>query len=280
MRRRKVPTNDKTSIVDHYNRVSPYYRALWGEHLHHGYWIRGDESKEIAQLQLVEYLAEAAGIRSHARILDIGCGFGASSIYLARKFQAQTTGISNSPVQVEMARQAAARASVPVDFFCMDAESIAFAETFDTLWSIESISHYQDVPGFFLNAAKLLDCGGTIALTDWFRKESVSPREQQKFLRPIEAGMLVKLHSMPQYEAWLTAAGFSLIRSEILNPHVSKTWELCLDIIRDKSLWKLAAMNGSEFLRFLDAFRAMRAGFASNCFVYGLLVAKTWPGAR
>jgi len=52
--------NEKARVLHHYDRVSPYYRSLWGEHLHHGYWIRGDESKEAAQLQLVEVLAKAA----------------------------------------------------------------------------------------------------------------------------------------------------------------------------------------------------------------------------
>jgi hypothetical protein len=26
--------NEKEKIRDHFDRVSPYYRALWGEHLH------------------------------------------------------------------------------------------------------------------------------------------------------------------------------------------------------------------------------------------------------
>ena len=45
--------NDKQTIREHYDAVSPYYRSLWGEHIHHGYWVRGDESKERAQLQLM-----------------------------------------------------------------------------------------------------------------------------------------------------------------------------------------------------------------------------------
>src|SRR5215472_12399495 len=75
--------NDKVKVREHYDRMSPYYRSLWGEHIHHGYWIRGDESKEAAQVQLTEHLAEAAGIEAGAKILDVGCGLGASSIYLA-----------------------------------------------------------------------------------------------------------------------------------------------------------------------------------------------------
>jgi len=270
--------NEKQRILDHYNRVSPYYRSLWGEHLHHGYWIRGDESKEAAQLQLVEHLAQAANIQPHLKILDVGCGFGASSIHFARKYRAQAIGINISPLQVEIAKQAAAQAGVHATFLCMDAESLdtqtnAF-EPFDVLWSIESISHYQDIPRFFASAAKLLRPGGTLALTDWFKRKSLSPREHKKFLYPIEDGMLVELHTMHDYENYLSAAGMRLTRSEILNQHTAKTWDFCLDIIKDESLWKLAASNGPAFLRFLRAFQAVRRGFSSGHFVYGLLVAQ------
>src|ERR1700719_2427703 len=91
-------SNDKHRIIEHYDVLSPYYRSLWGEHPHHGYWIRGDESKEKAQLQLIEHLAQLADIQRGADILDIGCGFGASSIYLAKHFNATVTGITISSV--------------------------------------------------------------------------------------------------------------------------------------------------------------------------------------
>jgi tocopherol O-methyltransferase len=265
--------NDKQRVLEHYNRASPYYRALWGEHLHHGYWILGDESKEVAQLQLVEHLAQAANVQPRARILDIGCGFGASSIYLACKFQAEAVGVTISPPQVEMANHAARQAGVSAKFLCMDAESLRFDESFDVLWSIESISHYEDVPGFFSRAARLLKPGGTFALTDWFKKEGLSPNEHKKFLHPIETGMLVELHTMPDYETWLASAGLRVSRSEILNQHTAQTWDFCLDIIKDKSLWQLAARHGPDFLRFLRAFKAMRRGYSSGHFVYGLIVA-------
>src|SRR5712672_4827037 len=89
-------SNDKHKIIEHYDLVSPYYRSLWGEHLHHGYWIHGYEPKEKAQLQLIEHLAQLADIQRGADILDIGCGFGASSIYLAKRYAATVTGITIS----------------------------------------------------------------------------------------------------------------------------------------------------------------------------------------
>src|ERR1700682_4290369 len=141
-------SNDKNKIVEHYDVLSPYYRSLWGEHLHHGYWIRGDESKEKAQLQLIEYLAQLADVKRGADILDIGCGFGASSIYLAKHFNATVTGITISPVQVEMANQAAALERLDARFLLMDAEAMDFQRQFDVLWSVESISHYQNLQSF------------------------------------------------------------------------------------------------------------------------------------
>jgi tocopherol O-methyltransferase len=119
-------SNDKDTIIEHYDLVSPYYRSLWGEHLHHGYWIRGDESKEEAQLQLIEHLAELAKIRPGWEILDIGCGYGGSSLYLAKNYNAAVTGITISPVQAEMAIQAAARQQLDAKFLVMDAEAMDF----------------------------------------------------------------------------------------------------------------------------------------------------------
>ena len=267
-------SNEKTRIVEHYDRVSPYYHSLWGEHIHHGYWIRGDESKETAQLQLIEHLACLAEVQQGSEVLDIGCGFGGSSLFLARKYGATATGITISPVQVEMANRSAAAAAARAKFLLMDAEDLHFAKLFDLLWSVESISHYQNIPKFFASAAKFLKPGGTFALTDWFKRESLSPNEYRKFIAPIDDGMMVNLHSMTDYAGYLESSGLEIVRREVLTPHCAKTWDLGLDIVKDKAFWALAAEWGSDFITYLRAFRAVRAAIASGAFVYGLFVAR------
>jgi len=266
--------NDKAKVREHYDRMSPYYHSLWGEHIHHGYWIRGDESKETAQVQLIEHLAEAARVQPDAQILDVGCGFGASSIYLARRYRAKATGITISTVQVEMANKAASTAGVNASFLLMDAEAMTFDKSFDVVWSVESISHYQDIPRFFTSAAKLLKPGGTLAITDWFKRKGLTLGEHKRFLHDLEHGMMVELQTMEDYARYMAAAGLKVVRREVLNKNCAKTWDFCLDIIKDKSLWGLAAQYGPAFVRFLRAFKDMRAGFASGNFIYGLIVAK------
>jgi tocopherol O-methyltransferase len=272
-------SNDKYRIIEHYDVVSPYYRSLWGEHLHHGYWIRGDEPKEKAQLQLIEHLARLADIQRGADILDIGCGFGATSIYLAKRYNATVTGITISSVQVEMASQAAAVERLDAKFLLMDAEAMDFQRQFDVLWSVESISHYQNLPRFFASAAKLLKPGGTFAITDWFKKENLTPDETRKSIEPIEKGMFVELQSMNEYEKLLASNGLQIMHREVLNKNCAKTWDLSLDIIKDKSFWLLAAKFGAHFVTYLKAFEAIRAGFASGNFVYGLFVASNSSNA-
>lgn len=148
--------NDTKDVSAFYDFASHYFRTLWGEHFHHGYWIRGDESRETAQNQLVDRLAARAAIKPGAKILDVGCGMGASSIYLAKNYGAIPTGITISPVQVQMANELAARDNVKARFLLMDAQDIVFDEFFDVIWSIESISHYQRKDAFFASAIPLL----------------------------------------------------------------------------------------------------------------------------
>jgi len=266
--------NDKQKIVEHYDFVSPYYHSLWGEHLHHGYWIRGDESKEVAQLQLTEHLAELANVQAGSAVLDIGCGFGASSLYLAKKYKARATGITISPVQVEMARKAAVAAQLDARFLLMDAEALDFPLQFDLLWSVESISHYHDHRSFFANAARFLKPGSTFALTDWFKRAGLSPAQTRKFIEPIDRGMYVDLETMDDYESHLVAGGLQIVHRQDLTRQCAKTWDLGLDMIRGKFFWALATKKGKDFVNYLRAFQAMRAAYASGNFVYGLFIAR------
>jgi tocopherol O-methyltransferase len=272
---RAIPRfNEKRKIIEYYDLASPYYHSMWGDHIHHGYWIRGDESKETAQIQLIEHLAQLANLKTGSRILDIGCGFGGSSLYLAKKYGASTTGITISPVQVQMAKEAAAKKNLDASFLLMDAEDMQFAQPFDMLWSVESISHYHDPRKFFASAVKFLKPGGCFALTDWFRKENIPPADKKKFIEPIEEGMMVELRGMNDYNDFLVSSGLQVVHRQDLTVNCAKSWDIGLDIITDKAFWSMAAKHGAELISSLKAFHAMRAGFASGNFVYGLFVAK------
>ena len=92
------PHVQKRVIRGHYNLSTPFYRLLWGPHIHHGYW-EADESPRAAQLQLTERLAALAKVATGQNLLDVGCGMGGSSIHLAESRGCHALGITISPLQ-------------------------------------------------------------------------------------------------------------------------------------------------------------------------------------
>src|SRR5262249_33214826 len=93
---RIVPMTDRAQLLDvireHYDPLSALYSALWGEHIHHGYW-EDHESPAVAQAQLVARLADRAKVPHGARVVDVGCGLGGSAFWLARHRDCSVTGI-------------------------------------------------------------------------------------------------------------------------------------------------------------------------------------------
>lgn len=266
--------NEKQRIVEHYNLLGPYYLNLWGEHLHHGYWVTGAESKEEAQLALTDHLAKAARIQRRALILDVGCGFGGSSLRLATRYQASVTGITISKTQAAIARQNAARADIAARFLVMDAEEITLGDKFDVIWSIEAISHFKDKAGFFAQARELLKPGGTLALMDWFKREQLTTAERRAYIAPIERGMLVELKTISEYGEMIRNAGLDIVIASDLSARCAKTWDVTKDLVKNPTLWRLARDCGIEFVRFLRSFSAMRKGFATGSFVYAMIIAR------
>ena len=269
--------NDTAAVQAHYDLASGHYHTLWGEHIHHGYWISGKESKEEAADNLIRLLVERAGLKPGARVLDIGCGIGGSSRYLARQHDARVTGVTISPVQVEMADRETAKGEFahPPEFRVADANNLPADlgdGTFDLLWSVEMISHLQDRDSLFRRASQLLKPGGRFAITDWWRDEGLSPTDQAKYIAPIEEGMLVDLPTFSEYARHIVNHGFRLLWFDDISDRVARTWDISLDQVSKPAVWGFALKHGAKLVEFLHSFKAMRAGFKSGAFRYPAMV--------
>lgn len=263
----------KEKIIQHYDEVSPYYRDLWGVHIHHGYWKTGLETKEEAQEQLIEQLIARAQIQPRATILDVGCGLGGTAIYLHKKLGGRVTGVTISPRQIQIGNELALSRGADVRLVLMDTETLTLDGSFDVVLSVEAISHLSRKADCFRSMARLLKAGGKLVIVDWFRSHTASPKQESEFLHPIERAMLVpKLESPSVYMKYVTGMGLKVIEFEDLSAKVQKTWDFAIDLIKNPALWKLAAARGRDFLAFLEGFRAMRAGYKSKALIYGMLI--------
>jgi tocopherol O-methyltransferase len=266
----------KESVKEHYDFLSPYYKKLWGNHIHHGYYVTGKESKEEAQENLIKLLTKKAEIKDNSTILDIGCGIGATSIWLAKRYDARVRGITISPVQVEMAREMAEMEQLTKtpEFLVMDADRLEIDNNYDVLWAVEMISHLQERKEFFSRCAKILNKNGVMVIADWFKKEGLNKNEIEEYIEPIEKGMLVTLSTSKDYIKELESNKLVLSYHEDISEQVKKTWDLCLDIIKKKEFWQLAISHGREIVAFLKSFSSMKKGFDSKTFTYEVIIVK------
>jgi len=264
----------KQKIKEHYDFVSPYYQKLWGNHIHHGYYTTGDETKEDAQEKLIKLLINKAQIKKGSKVLDIGCGIGATSIYLSKNYNCKVKGITISPKQIEMARTLSSNLKplIKPDFEVGDANNLNLKEQFDIIWSVEMISHLEKRKEFLKKCAHLLKKEGRIIIADWFKKENLNQKDLKKFIRPIDSGMLVSLWTSKEYRKILSEEGLELRYYEDISENVKKTWDICLKLIKKKEFWDLAMNHSRELIKFLKSFSSMKKGYETKNLKYEVII--------
>jgi SAM-dependent methyltransferase len=112
---------------------------------------------------------DAAAPATGERVLDIGCGAGASSLALAARVGAggQVLGVDISEPLIERAR-ALARQDAPVLFQVADASSAELPEgTFDILFSRFGVMFFDDPTAAFAHMRRALRPGGRVAFVCW-----------------------------------------------------------------------------------------------------------------
>jgi tocopherol O-methyltransferase len=67
-----------------------------GEHIHHGYFLSPSDTKETAQIRLIELLLERSGLQATSTVLDVKCGIGGTTLHLAKKHACNVVGLTIS----------------------------------------------------------------------------------------------------------------------------------------------------------------------------------------
>ncbi len=274
-----------SQIQQFYDASSGLWEQVWGEHMHHGYYgADGKEKKDRrqAQIDLIEELLKWSGVQQAENILDVGCGIGGSSLYLAEKFNAKATGITLSPVQAARAneRAAEARLSTRTQFQVADALAMPFAnDTFDLVWSLESGEHMPDKTQFMQECYRVLKPGGTLIMVTWCHRPtdgSVSPltADEQKHLADIyRVYCLPYVISLPQYEAIARNLSFQNIRTADWSTAVAPFWDVVIDSAFTPSAIFGLLLSGWSTIQAALSLGLMRRGYQRGLIRFGLLYA-------
>jgi len=168
--------------------ILEYY---WGEHIHLGYYNedemeRGYKKKNFIQAKydFVDEMMKLGGIvpeevtgtEETVKVLDVGCGVGGTSRYLAKKLgkeKADVTGITLSPNQVKRATELAEEQDVPnAKFQVMNALEMDFPDnSFDIVWACESGEHMPDKKAYIDEMMRVLKPGGKFVMATWCQRD-------------------------------------------------------------------------------------------------------------
>jgi len=113
------------------------------------------------------------GSHSPGRVLDLGCGTGTNSIYLA-KHGWQVTGVDFVQTAVQGARRKAAHAGVSIDFICADVTRLLGVQgPFDLILDIGCLHSLpvEKRDGYYANLNALLGEDGFFLLYAFFNSE-------------------------------------------------------------------------------------------------------------
>jgi len=115
------------------------------------YWGKGAENLEQAEEQALDIVCKRAGIEDGMTVLDLGCGWGSLSLWLAEKYPAcQVTSVSNSGSQrTWIEARARERDLANIEVITADMNHFDIDRRFDRVVSVEMFEHMRNYAELF-----------------------------------------------------------------------------------------------------------------------------------
>jgi len=162
----------------HYELPSGFFELVLGRHLKYSSCLydlagtadletgRGGSTLDSAEAAMLELTIRRAQISDGDRILELGCGWGSLTLYMAEKFpSARIVGVSNSASQRTFIRaRAKERGLTNVEIMTCDANVLQFpaGTVFDRVVSVEMFEHMRNYRTLLKKIADWLRPEGTL----------------------------------------------------------------------------------------------------------------------
>jgi SAM-dependent methyltransferase len=149
------------------NAAQPVHRAL-----------RDPDGGEPSPLVLHRLMLNGLTLPPAPRVLDAGCGYGASMLDMAPGLGGDWLGISLSEVQVRRGmEEVAARGLAGQVRLAVASYDAPLTGEFDWIFGIESLIHSPDPMATIHNLARSLAPGGALMVVDDMPEEDLSPQQ-------------------------------------------------------------------------------------------------------
>jgi len=176
---RAAAINEHYSVGDLLQRFEKAFQAVGKDraHLQVDDLAPADEYHVRGRQATVE-LAELAGIESHFKVLDIGCGLGGSARFLASQYGCHVTGLDVTAEYCAVAGELSQWVGLGerTSFRQGDAVDLPFADgEFDLVWSEHVQMNIPDKSGFVAEIKRVLKPRGRFVFHDIFSIDGQQP---------------------------------------------------------------------------------------------------------
>lgn len=148
----------------HYEVPAAFFERVLGPHRKYSccWWPDGVGTLPDAEAAALNATCERAGLADGQRILELGCGWGSLTLWMAQRYPAsRITAVSNSRSQREhIEAHAAARGLTNVRVVTRDMNDFDTEERYERIVSVEMFEHLRNWPLAFARVARWLVPGG------------------------------------------------------------------------------------------------------------------------
>lgn len=148
----------------HYELPPEFFALALGPHRKYSccHWGPGIETLADAEEQALAITCERAQLADGQRILELGCGWGSLTLYMARRFPRSTIlAVSNSAPQREYILAAAERLGLAnIEVLTRDMNEFSTTRRFDRVVSVEMFEHMRNYALLFERIRGWLEAGG------------------------------------------------------------------------------------------------------------------------
>jgi cyclopropane-fatty-acyl-phospholipid synthase len=170
--------------AQHYELPPQFFELCLGRRLKYSscYFARGSESLDQAEEAMLALYAERAQLATGQNILELGCGWGSLTLWMAEHFpQNRITAISNSrPQREHIEARCRALGFDNVRVLTADVNDLDLAPTqFDRVVSIEMFEHMRNYASLMQRIASWLRPGGKLFVHIFCHRELMYPFETE-----------------------------------------------------------------------------------------------------
>jgi len=148
MKRNPIALRTDSANAQHYEVPAEFFKLVLGPRRKYSsaYFLEGCESLAEAEEIMLRLTCERAQLVDRQNILELGCGWGSLTLYIAEHFpNSRITGVSNSASQREsILADATARGLKNVTILTADMNSFEPPSTFDRIVSVEMFEHMRN----------------------------------------------------------------------------------------------------------------------------------------